>query len=57
LGDRSKSLGFEKIDACTFGAEIGFQANEDERRVRAEMKDFRIPLNIVSYDYLWKNWR
>jgi hypothetical protein len=41
-------LGLENINACPFGAEIGFQADEDQRCVWAEVKNLGIPLDIVS---------
>ena len=44
LRDRRQALGFEEIDAGAFGAEVGFQANEDEGRGGAEVEDFGVPL-------------
>ena len=42
----SQTLGFEKIDAGTFGAKVGFEADEDEGCCRAEVEDFRVPLFV-----------
>lgn len=42
---RGQPLGFEHVDAGFLVAEIGFEADEDERCSLAEMEDFRIPLN------------
>lgn len=42
--DGGKALGFEKVDAGSFGAEVGFEANQDERGGGAEVKDLRVPL-------------
>ena len=42
-----QALGFEEFDAGALGAQIGFEANEDERRCGAEMKNFGIPLHMV----------
>ena len=48
-----KALGFEEVDAGSFGAEVGFEADEDERSGGAKVKDLRIPLsNRVSWIYL-----
>ena len=44
LRDWGQSLGFEEIDAGAFGSKIGLETNEDERSVRTEMEDFRVPL-------------
>jgi hypothetical protein len=43
-GDGGEALGFEEIDARSLAAEVGFQANEDERGDGTEMEDFWIPL-------------
>lgn len=42
--DRCQALGAEKLDACSFGPQVGFQAHEDKRSGGTEMEDFRIPL-------------
>lgn len=59
--DGSKSLGFEEIDACSLGAEIRLQANEDEWCVWTEMEDFRVPLQglleiISSFEGLFQKY-
>jgi hypothetical protein len=43
-GDGGEALGFEEVDARSLAAEVGFQADEDERGGGAEMEDFWIPL-------------
>lgn len=50
LRDGREPLRFEKVDACSLGAEVGLQANEDERRVWAKVQDLGVPLAMVSYD-------
>ena len=42
-----QALGFEQVDAGAIVAQVGFQANEDERGCGAEMENFGIPLHIV----------
>ena len=37
-------MGFEEIDADALGAEVRFEADENERGRRAEVEDFRVPL-------------
>ena len=39
-----QALAFEEVDAGALGAQVGFEANEDERGCGAEMEDFGIPL-------------
>ncbi len=41
---RGETLRAQEFDASSFGAKVGFQAHEDERCCRAEVKDFRVPL-------------
>ena len=43
-GDGGEALGLEQVDAGAFGAEVGFQAHEDEGRGGAEVQDFGVPL-------------
>ena len=42
-----QALGFEEVDAGALGAQVGFEANEDERGCGAEMENFGIPLHMV----------
>lgn len=42
---RCKTLRFEKIDAGTFGTEVGFKAYEDKGGCRAKVEHFWIPLH------------
>jgi hypothetical protein len=37
-------LGLEEVDAGSFCAKIGFETDEDERRVGTEVEDFGVPL-------------
>jgi hypothetical protein len=39
-------LGFEQVNASALGSEIGFETDEDERGVWAEMEDLWIPLRL-----------
>jgi hypothetical protein len=48
LRDGSEALGLEEVDAGSLCAEVRFEAYEDERRVGAEVEDFRVPLLILS---------
>ena len=43
-GDGRETLGFEEVDAGAFGAEVGFEADEDEGGGGAKVEDFGIPL-------------
>lgn len=43
LGDGGEALGFKEVDAGSFRAEVGFQPDEDEWCVGAEMENFGIP--------------
>lgn len=42
-----QALDFEEVDAGAVVAQVGFEANEDERGCGAEMEDFGIPLWMV----------
>jgi hypothetical protein len=44
LSHRGQSLGFEEVNAGTFRSEICFETDENERSVRAEVKDLGVPL-------------
>lgn len=37
-------MGLEEVDACALGAEVGFESDEDEGGVGAEVEDFGVPL-------------
>ena len=39
-------MGLEEIDAGAFGAEVGFETDEHEGCVGAEMEDFGVPLRL-----------
>lgn len=43
-GDGGEALRLEHVDAGSLVAEVGLQTNKDERRVRAEVEDFGVPL-------------
>jgi hypothetical protein len=47
LSDWGQPLGFEEVDAGTFGSKIRLETNEDKRSVGAEMKDFGVPLQAL----------
>jgi hypothetical protein len=44
LSHRGQSLGFKEINAGSFRSEVGLEANEDKRSVRAEMENLGTPL-------------
>lgn len=48
--DGCETLCLEQVDAGSLGAEIGFQAHQDEWGGGTEMKDFWIPLRIGQYE-------
>lgn len=39
-------MGLEEVDAGAFGAEVGFETDEDEGGVGAEVEDFGVPLGL-----------
>lgn len=41
-----QTLGLEKIDAGAFGAEIGFEADENKGGCWAKVENFRVPLYV-----------
>lgn len=46
-GDRGQALRLQEIDAGAFVAEIRLEANKEQGRCWAEMKDFGIPLEYT----------
>ena len=44
LRDWGQTLSLEEVNAGAFRAEIGFQADQDERSGGAEVQDFGVPL-------------
>ena len=50
--DGCQSLRLEHVDARLLVAEIRLKANKDERGIRTEMKDFRVPLLEISMELL-----
>jgi hypothetical protein len=48
FGDGGETLGLEELDAVALGAEIGFEAHEDDGGCGAEVEDFGVPLVDVS---------
>lgn len=48
LSHGREALGLEQVDAGALGAEVGFEADEHEGCVRAEVEDFGVPLWAVS---------
>lgn len=45
---RRQTLRFQKLNACSLVAQVGFQPNEDDRSRRAEMQYLRIPLSSLD---------
>ncbi len=45
-------MGFEEVNADAFGAEVGFEADEDEGGRGAEVEDFGVPLEKQRCQYV-----